>query len=346
MKVALYKGKLVRATDCQFKGPFTCPQCGKALILMYGERKRPFFAHKVECPSHCHGETSTHQRGKKQMVKWAQYHGWNPQMEVFLPSIQQRPDVMIQVDSKPFVLEYQCSPLDLFRLIERNQGYRRLRLPYCWFLGPRYHKHLHASKIAQFTQWHQGQPVIPFWDLQSGHPDFRNDYLCVPFVRQIHASKRTKYLRQTMALQQMMMRGTEHEWRITHDLCYHKHHLLSACPLVSHPTEPQWPVLSGGELNWRIRCLLVLDIIPLGTASSVGTWKNLFAKQAHWLPTPCLSVDNTLDLRSRVIDQFIVDLIRAHVLHNNGQSLVYASNPEWFEDGDRKMQYIKTTPLP
>lgn len=345
MKVALYNGKIVRAARCHFEGPFVCPECGKSLRLIKSHRKHAYFAHIHDGDNQCHGETALHQQGKHQMMTWAKLHGWHPKMEVFLPNVNQRPDLLIEVDQKPFVLEYQCSPLDLKRLIERNQGYRSLHLPYCWFLGPRYRRHLHPSKIAQFTQWHQGQPVLPFWDLENGRPDFNPNYLQVPFVRHINANKRIKYIFQTIEMQKMIVAGTAKQWHLVHDQCYRQHHLMSACPLVAHPTRPQWPVVKGGELNWRIRCLLLFDLLPLGQAAPVACWKNIFAKRAHWLPTPCLSVDNTLDLRSRIIDQLIQDLVDEQVLQSDGQMLVFAEAPKWFIDADRKIQYLKTTPL-
>lgn len=345
MKVALCNGKIVRAAGCRLDGPFICPECGQALSLMHGKRKHAYFVHTHDGDSHCHGETKLHQQGKSQMMKWAKAHGWHPQMEVFLPNVKQRPDLLIQVDQKPFVLEYQCSPLGLERLIERNHGYRSLHLPYCWFLGPRYRCRLHDSKVAQFTQWHQGQPVLPFWDLDNSRPEFQFNYLRVPFVQNINANKRIKYIRQTLALQEMMVMRTDKRWRSVHDQCYLQHHLMSACPLVAHPTKPQWPVVQGGELNWRIRCLLLFDLIPLGQAAPVVCWKNIFAKRAHWLPTPCLSVDNTLDLRSRIIDQLIQDLIDEKILQSDGEMLVFAEAPKWFIDADRKLKYIKTTPF-
>lgn len=342
MKVAFYHGQLVQASRCRLTGPFICPDCGKAVNLVHGPRKRAYFAHRREADCYSHGETDLHQLGKEQMCSWSSRMGWEPQMEVFLPNVRQRPDLMIQIDGEKFVLEYQCSPLGIKRLIERNQGYRHLRLPFCWFLGPRYQKHLHKSKIAQFTQWHQGQPTLPFWDLRQGQPIFKTDYQRIPFIRAVSAIPWTVFIQQTLALQRLMI-VNDYQWRKLNQLCYLHHHLLSACPLVAHPTKAQWPIIAGGEFQWRLKCMLLFDRLQLGATATAGQWKKLFAQQAIWLPTPCLSVTHTLALRSRPIDQLIADLVAAKILQKNGSTLVYVKAPSWFVDGDRKLKYLMTS---
>lgn len=344
MKLALFNGQLVQAANCHHLGPFFCPQCGHRLVLVQGKHKQAYFAHLRPAKCNSEGETSLHQIGKQQMYRWACRQGWRPRLEVFLPQIQQRPDLLVQLADHTFVFEFQCSPLDVDRLAERNQGYRHLRMPFCWFLGATYAHQLRDNKIAQFTQWRQGKPVVPFWNVHQQRPIYRYDFRTVPFVRNHRLSKRQQYLVQTQSLQKMMRYHDQGWWKMN-DRCYLAGHIMSACPLVAHPLRPQWPMLRDGEFRWRLRCLLLMESLPFNLVMPYQGWEKVLASCAEWLPMPCLAVHSALMLRQELIKQFIQELQQCQILRVVDDGLIYWQVPQWFADGGQKIRYIKTAPF-
>lgn len=120
-----------------------------------------------------------HLLGKEQIYKWAQQCGWQPQLEPYLKEIAQRPDILVRIHGQPMALEFQCSPLSVQRLQERNDGYHSLGIGGYWLLGPTYCRHLRQGVISQFTQMNDGQSHLAFWRLDSQQIEIRRDY-CLP----------------------------------------------------------------------------------------------------------------------------------------------------------------------
>ena len=114
------------------------------------------------------GETALHQRGKQQLAAWAHSRGWQPRLEVYLPAIQQRADLLVTIRGRQVALEFQCSGLSCQRLAARNAGYRQLGIHPVWLLGPAYRRSLRAAKRAQFTQLRGGRPVLLYWQVETG----------------------------------------------------------------------------------------------------------------------------------------------------------------------------------
>lgn len=109
---------------------FFCPACRQRVILKIGETMTPHFAHQREarCIAHfSEGESSRHLAGKKQLLTLFQRFG-QAQLEQYIPTIQQRPDIFIA----PYAIEFQCSPLSQTSFEQRNQGYASMNLTPIW----------------------------------------------------------------------------------------------------------------------------------------------------------------------------------------------------------------------
>lgn len=77
------------------------------------------------------GETEEHLIGKRVLYNWFIQQGIPCQLEAYIPSLKQRPDLVIWLSSdQPCAIEFQCSPLSIKRLKERTKGYNNARL-YC-----------------------------------------------------------------------------------------------------------------------------------------------------------------------------------------------------------------------
>ena len=93
-------GHLTLARHAQKQQVYYCPTCGQPLMLRRGQQKPAYFAHQRACTPRAGGETAEHQQGKQQIMAWATRQGWQPQAEVYLPMIQQRPDVLVTINSR------------------------------------------------------------------------------------------------------------------------------------------------------------------------------------------------------------------------------------------------------
>ncbi|WP_138416424.1 competence protein CoiA [Aquibacillus sediminis] len=116
---------------------FSCPHCKEHVIMKTGKYKIPHFAHyaKSACPSSSSGEGEYHEHGKLDLYYWLKNQGVDVRLEVYLPTINQRPDLLFQIGSKTIVVEYQCARISHEEFIHRNKGYKRLNIHPIWILG-------------------------------------------------------------------------------------------------------------------------------------------------------------------------------------------------------------------
>lgn len=68
-----------------------------------------------------------HLQGKAQLFQWLKRFG-TPQLEAYMPAIQQRPDILIDHTA----IEFQYSRLSQERFDERNAGYEKVNVSPCW----------------------------------------------------------------------------------------------------------------------------------------------------------------------------------------------------------------------
>lgn len=147
--------ELVSARDASKDRTYYCPQCHQRVILKCGRYNAPHFAHASRaCGIYSEGETAEHLRGKKLLARFFKASGAKVRFEAYLSGLAQRPDLLIQFQDHSYLaLEYQCAPLELRRLRQRVQGYRKVDLPQLWILGPHYRlKHSLPQQVAQFMR--------------------------------------------------------------------------------------------------------------------------------------------------------------------------------------------------
>lgn len=280
----------------------------------------------------------SHVRGKQQIFNWAQAQGWQPQMEVYLSEIAQRPDVLAQINGQPVALEFQCSPLSVQRLQERNDGYHRLGIAVYWLLGPTYYRHLRGGMVSQFTQLCASHPQLAFWRLDRQQIEFRQNYY-QPVLSRHMANTADLLLHQTQTLQRHM-RYRDRRWRSLVNQAYLNGHQLSACPLVAHPLVPQWPLLDQGELYWRLRIILKMTICQPGMTWQRREWDHWLIQQGRWWPTPCLTEESRQRMIQKIVDQFTSDLLAAGVVRQENDHLCLKRQPRWFDDDAVKVKYL------
>lgn len=127
--------QLVKASTTQKERTIYCPHCGERLICKVGMIKIPHFSHlkNSQCCSFSEGESAEHLAYKEGFQKWGGIFEEDWEMEAILPEIPQRPDLL----SQKLVIEVQCSPLKISRLVERITGYHKYQYEDWWLLGPK-----------------------------------------------------------------------------------------------------------------------------------------------------------------------------------------------------------------
>lgn len=277
MLVAKHNGQLVMANIADPGLKYSCPICDQEVRLRRGQIKVAHFAHcrGAGC-SYGEGETEEHLLGKVQIYQWLAQRGIQVQVEYYLPKIAQRPDIMFQWRRQPVVIEFQCSPLSIQRISERNQGYHSLGIHPYWYLGSPYQRRLGNEKVAQFTQLINGQPGIWYWDTKQGRlkADF-NHYHC-SLTRRIRGTRAiiNDQVQKLMFITSQRSPASQLAARV-----WQRHQVpLNCCPLVCHDVNPTWPVTRQPIIYWRIKVVDWLDCQPLFTAWSYNDWGACLAK--------------------------------------------------------------------
>lgn len=142
------KGELVSALNAKREEEFVCPACEKKLCLKHGQKQQPHFAHwkKDACQTLSEGETTEHLMGKV----WLSQRLPNSSLEVYLPLLKQRPDLLLAQTP----IEFQCSSLSLQRFKERTYNYLNYQYEPWWIVG---------KKFVPSQQMNQLQKGFCYW---------------------------------------------------------------------------------------------------------------------------------------------------------------------------------------
>ncbi|RXI98236.1 hypothetical protein DS745_18040 [Anaerobacillus alkaliphilus] len=123
----------------KFRGEksFFCPACGQEVILKLGSKHAWHFAHKqaLNCTVEMEGETLTHLDGKKLLFDWLFNQGLTVSLEPYLKDIKQRPDLLVTIHKKTYVIEFQCSNISPQIFYKRTETYQKNNYIPVWILG-------------------------------------------------------------------------------------------------------------------------------------------------------------------------------------------------------------------
>lgn len=329
--------RLVLATTANKNQTYYCPACHERVVLRVGKHKIAHFAH---CRgSQCclsEGETAEHLKGKQQLFTWASQRQLRPQLEVYLPQINQRPDLLIHQSQQAIALEFQCSPISVERLSERNQGYRQLGIKYWWLLGSPYQRQLHAAKIAQFTQIVNNRPALLYWDTKRQAVIIKDHYWQCSFThRQLPKKELLRY--QTRQLGQQLA-GIIPTW-LRRIVVASGERPLILCPLVCHDLVASWPTSKQPVIFWRIMVVNELARYPLFTFWPSKKWLDLLSltTNTEWLNFGCVAVQPFV---IRLIKDFTADLIGAGIITACDDGYLLIARPHWFTDLGAKWRAI------
>ena len=131
---------------------FTCPACKEPLNLKIGRIKIPHFAHKAD--SNClayfsERESEMHLLGKTQLFDFFRKHYKNVSLEPYLQPLKQRPDLLVQVETKNYAIEFQCSSVDLDIIEARTNNYVQNQYVPIWILQTPKHVESKAQGLCK-----------------------------------------------------------------------------------------------------------------------------------------------------------------------------------------------------
>lgn len=194
MYAALNKsGILIYAQNALEKDQYFCCRCEKPVKLIT-TKTRKYFRHLNKINNDIN-ERDIHLIGKKIILDLLKEFE-NIETEFFLPTIQQRPDIL--VDHK-VAIEYQCALLKINLLEERVLGYRQLGIRSIWILGGDYLDDQVRKKHLKFINYSQklGYYIIMLDSQKKSftvfhHIKFIGPFNRIFFQRQIFQDKQLK----------------------------------------------------------------------------------------------------------------------------------------------------------
>jgi competence CoiA-like predicted nuclease len=116
---------------------YFCPLCKGKVMVKLGVQRISHFAH-VQLSPLCveyERESAYHMQAKMQLFEWLETESSKVELEVFLPDIMQRPDLMFTYLGNTYCVEYQCSPIPEEIFQKRTNGYLSNGLIPIWLLG-------------------------------------------------------------------------------------------------------------------------------------------------------------------------------------------------------------------
>lgn len=217
-----FSGRAVDALEAsrkQVAGPFRCPVCHTTVYLKAGAIMMPHFAHRSRkiCQVFSEGETAEHLQGKRLLQQFFP----SSYLEVYLPQIQQRPDLLLA----HYAIEFQCSTLKFTRFLERTTHYQAAHFQPVWIVGQRFAPTAGWSHFQKACCYERAQVGFCLYQLaveqglllchQQLHWSYEQGYTWQTwaytptqswFLHQIHGSKPPVKISYPVYLQQQLMR--------------------------------------------------------------------------------------------------------------------------------------------
>ena len=115
---------------------YACPTCGEPVQICQKKNGEYFFRHVTQARHD--GETEAHQKGKEELQERLEQQGYRAELERYEAMIGQIPDLTIEVGSKKWVLEYQCSVIPIKEMTSRTEALESIDRKVTWILGKKF----------------------------------------------------------------------------------------------------------------------------------------------------------------------------------------------------------------
>lgn len=141
---------------------FFCPICQQQVLMKIGEKNKPHFAHRRDtCPLQQERESPYHLYGKELLYNWFVSQNMNVELEYYISSIKQRPDLLLISGKTRVAVEFQCSVIPPDEFVKRTTSYWSEGIRVLWIIGGNQFKR-NGSNWLHTTSFHtlfiQGTP--------------------------------------------------------------------------------------------------------------------------------------------------------------------------------------------
>ena len=96
-------GELIHATQIKEDEAYFCPECGEEVTKKVSRNGVVFFAHIPK--KHRQEETQAHQEGKHLLLESLKSHGFHAELEPYVSSIEQIPDIVVTEGKNAWCIE-------------------------------------------------------------------------------------------------------------------------------------------------------------------------------------------------------------------------------------------------
>lgn len=241
---------------------FYCPSCRQPVIVKAGTMMIPHFAHKKAsiCGNQTGGESDYHYKGKLLLYEWLLDQHIDVTLEEYIPSIQQRPDLLLRIRGRLIAIEYQTATIDRKIIDERNQGYNRANVIPIWILGANqltrlrsHHFKINSFSLAFLHRFSASYPTMLFYLCpQKKQFSFLHD---VFMIDKRKALARQTYLPLSQSSFQDFFQCTFFSKETLHSLWQKEKKSFRLRPRTRH-----WP--SRAWRNWLYEKKLHIDYLP------------------------------------------------------------------------------------
>ncbi|KRO16793.1 competence protein CoiA [Lacticaseibacillus saniviri] len=312
---------------------FFCPACEQPVRVRNGKQNPAHFAHIAGTCSASEPESHQHLTGKQWLYDFYTYLGWSVELEVYLPTIKQRADLIIQKSGHKLVIEFQCSPISVPQLKARTDGYTQLGLPVIWILGSRYFAPRYQAKQQKFltqelTLWFldMTRQRLDRWQWQpSGWLITQYGHHYRQYLRpSAHSPKQA----QLQLARQLYYR--QPQLRALQEASYRKGINLAGVPWVVQLQLTGLPGLVVPEWQLRTWWLLRFQHSPVTREANHTFWQRALGNSK----TPLLAWPS----EPPVMKRWLTVLTRLHLLEEDEQGWHWLQTPQWYPDSERKLQ--------
>jgi competence protein CoiA len=332
-----------QATDLRRSGAqFFCPACHGEVIIRNGTQIPAHFAHRSNACTASEPESGEHLQGKLLLAEMGRSSGWNAELEVYVPEIKQRIDVLLTRGDKRVALEFQCSPIAVPLLAARTAGYRHINLPVRWILGHRYNRLGAALKFA--VQDDAGHLCTEHLDVQRKelrlrvdlHSNFCAEQVSWPVPTQLKVTGQMPDLVKSANSVTAALHYRSPKIVRLQNACYARGLNLAGCPWVVHAHCLELAGLALPEWALRVYWLLQFTGRPISAHANAQFWAQ--AVQKRKMPL----IDWSAYV-ARITPMFCSELEKSGFLIAECGGWQWCKPPVWYPDIDHKLAALTTT---
>lgn len=159
---------------------YFCPSCKEEVFLKQGIKNVPHFSHykNSDCQSFSEGETEEHIKGKYFLYHFLKPHVESIEMEPYIKTLKQRPDLLITKNKQKIAIEFQCSSISVKDVLKRSKGYKKASILVLWIIGSPLSLNTRLTQLhrAMMNQYVLTTPNLLYLDMVNKQLIIHHDF--------------------------------------------------------------------------------------------------------------------------------------------------------------------------